>query len=65
MPEEVRRKKSIAMIGKKLGHLSEETKRKISKIKKEKYSGENHPMYGKKQSEKAKEKMSLAKKKKV
>lgn len=44
---------------------SEETKKRISKIKKEKYSGKNHPNYGKHLSEKTKIKISNTKKKKV
>ena len=43
-------------------HLSEETKKKISKAKKGKYQGENHPMWGKYHSEESKKKMSEAKK---
>ena len=45
---------------------TEETKLKISRIKKEKYSTvENHPMYGKHLSEEAKRKISKARSKKV
>ena len=39
-------------------HHSESTKKKISKIMKEKYVGKNHPFYGKHHSEKTKRKIS-------
>lgn len=41
-------------------HLSEETKIKLSKAKKGKYTGEKHSMYGKHHSEESKKKMSEA-----
>lgn len=45
--------------------ISEEAKLKMSLAKKGKYDGENHPLYGKKHSDETKEKMRLAKTKKV
>lgn len=44
---------------------SEETKKRISKTKKEKYSAKNHPNCGKHLSSETKEKISTTKKKKV
>ncbi|MDD4780332.1 MAG: NUMOD3 domain-containing DNA-binding protein [Tissierellia bacterium] len=41
---------------------SEESKRKMSEVKKNKYTGENNPFYNKKHSEKTKRKMSETKK---
>jgi len=43
-------------------HLSEETKKKISLSKKEKYLGINNPRFGKKMSKETRKKMSLSKK---
>ena len=43
-------------------HLSEETKIKLSKAKKGKYTGEKHSMYGKHHSEETKKKLSEARK---
>lgn len=48
------------MLGK---HHSEEAKEKMSKIKKEKYSGKNHPMYSKNHSEETKLKIGNINKK--
>ena len=42
--------------------LSEKHKKKLSEAKKEKYAGENNPMYGKKHSDETRRKMSDAKK---
>ena len=61
--EETRRKISKLSKGKQtwLGkHHSSEAKQKISEARKGKYGGENNPMYGRKQSEEAKQKMKLA-----
>lgn len=65
MPKEVKLKKSIAMTGKKLGPLSEETKRKISKSKMGKNTGQKHHNYGKKMSEESKKKMSIKAKERI
>lgn len=40
--------------------ISDETKKKLSKIMSEKYIGENNPMYGKKLTEKHKQKLHMA-----
>ena len=53
--KDVARASSDALKGKK---LSEEHKKKLSKAKKGKYTGEKHPMYGKHHLEESKKKMS-------
>jgi group I intron endonuclease len=55
--ESVKRKISLSRMGQK---PSEETKKKLSKARQGRYSGENNPMYGKKHSEETKRKMREA-----
>lgn len=59
MTDEQKRKLSEARKGMK---LSDETKRKMSDSMKGKFSGANHPMYGKKHSAETRQKMSDAQK---
>ena len=68
--DEVKRKLSEAMKGKRCGenhpmwgrHLTEEHKRKLSEALKGKYCGENHPMWGRHLTEEHKRKLSEANK---
>jgi group I intron endonuclease len=63
--EESKKKMSISKRGqespRKGAILSEETKIKMGKTRKEKYFGKNHPMFGKHHSEETKKKMQLKK----
>ena len=60
--DETKRKMSVSRTGKRNGmygkEMSESTKNKISESLKGRYTGEFHPMYGKKHSEEAIDKMS-------